>query len=74
MLSAKALVPTKPYDGSIDMRSGRELEINLKTDAAGLKLVMAAKGLACETPEAPRRTLRSIYLAQFALAMHGPIW
>ena len=56
------------------MRSGRELEINLKTDAAGLKLVMAAKGLACETPEAPRRTLRSIYLAQFALAMHGPIW
>ena len=61
MLSAKALVPTKPYDGSIDMRSGRELEINLKTDAAGLKLAMAAKLLAWETPEAPRRTLRSIY-------------
>ena len=43
------------------MRNGRELEIKLKTDAAGLKLAMASKLLACEAPEAPRRTLRSIY-------------
>ena len=43
------------------MRNGRELEIKLKTDAAGLKLAMASRLLACEAPEAPRRTLRSIY-------------
>ena len=53
-------LPTKPYDGSSDMRNGRELEIKLKTDAAGLKLVMASRLLACGVPEAPRRTLRSL--------------
>ncbi len=43
------------------MRNGRELEIKLKTSAAGLKLAMASKLLACEAPEAPRQTLRSVY-------------
>jgi inorganic triphosphatase YgiF len=61
MRSTKMLPPTKPHDGSGDMRSGRELEIKLKTDAAGLKLAMASKLLACEAPEAARRTLRSVY-------------
>ncbi|MGO9771399.1 MAG: CHAD domain-containing protein [Roseiarcus sp.] len=61
MRSAKMPLPTKPHDGSGDMRNGRELEIKLKTDTVGLKLVMASRLLACEAPEAPRRTLRSIY-------------
>jgi triphosphatase len=61
MRSAKMPLPTMPHDGSGDMRNGRELEIKLKTDAAGLKLAMASRLLACEAPEAPRRTLRSIY-------------
>ncbi len=61
MRSAKMLLPIKTHDGSSNMRNGRELEIKLKTDAAGLKLAMASRLLACEAPEAPRRTLRSIY-------------
>ena len=61
MRSAEMPLPTKPHDGSGDMRNGREVEIKLKTDAAGLKLAMASQLLACLAPEAPRRTLRSIY-------------
>ncbi len=38
-----------------------ELEIKFKTDAAGLKLAMASKLLACEVSEASPRTLRSLY-------------
>jgi inorganic triphosphatase YgiF len=61
MRSTKMPLPIKPHDGPGDMWNGRELEIKLKTDAAGLKLAMASRLLACEAPEAPRRTLRSIY-------------
>jgi triphosphatase len=55
------LLPPEPRNGSVDMPKGRELEIKFKTDAAGLKLAAASKLLACETPDATRRTLRSIY-------------
>ena len=60
-ISADRLLPPESRNGAADMRHGRELEIKFKTNAAGLKLAMASKLLACEAPEAPIQTLRSIY-------------
>ena len=50
-----------PNVESVELRTGRELEIKFKTDAEGLKLGLRSELLSNGTSDTPRKTLRSVY-------------